>query len=298
MSAAEIADLRNKFIDKRSEILKRKVSATEAKLYDSVFSKLIKELDASNGLIMSNNRNIDLVTLLDNIFAEFNKSDYINVIRSFAGDLSELQTYSHRYFSIIEEDQAKVDAAQKAADAIMRKRIGLNTKDEVIKKGYLDRLITDNTLLNQVKEETYKSVTAGKPIEDYIGKIKRLIVGTDQVAGGLQKHFNQFAFDTYAQFSRTTDKLYANKLGLQCFIYSGGTITTSRDFCIKNNNKVFTTDEAQKWKSMVGKKNGPISDENYDPLTDCGGWNCRHQPNYISNSLAISKRPELAEILS
>lgn len=297
MSAAEIAEIRNAFITKRQEILKRKVSAAEGKLYDAVFSKLIKELDSSNGLIMSNNKNIDLVTLLDNIFIEFNKSEYIGVIKTFAGDLAELQTFSHRYFAIIEADQVKVEAARKAADSLMRKRIGLSAKDEVIKKGYLDRLITDNTLLNQIKEETYKSVTAGKPVTDYIGKIQRLIVGTTEVDGGLQKHFNTFAHDTYAQFSRTTDKLYATKLGLRAFIYSGGTIETSRVFCIQHNNKVYTTDEAEQWRSLVGKKNGPISDENYDPLTDCGGYRCRHQPNYISNSLAISKRPELAGVL-
>ena len=75
-------------------------------------------------------------------------------------------------------------------------------------------------------------------------------------------------------------------------------VRTSRPFCVKNNGKVFTTEEAQSWENTIGDKNGvQWNDDPYNPLTDMGGFNCRHLPNFISNQEAISRRPELGNIL-
>ncbi len=111
-------------------------------------------------------------------------------------------------------------------------------------------------------------------------------------------NFNTFAYDTYAAVDRTAQKLWAGKLGLKAFIYAGGKIKTSRLFCIHNNGKVFTTDEAKEWESMIGEDDGPMwSEGTYEPLRDMGGHRCRHSPNFISNREAISRRPELESVL-
>src|SRR5574337_27875 len=290
MTRSEISKLREAYIADRQDILRKYISSTKKKLLDIIIDRFIDKLVSENGVIISNNKNIELTTALDKIFAEFSKSDYQKLINRFAEDLKGITELNHRYFKTIEPDQDKLSKVQKDTDLLMRKRLGLNTKGEIVKKGFLDRLISDETLLRKVKEETFRSITQGKPIKDYRNKITKLVAGSKGVDGGLQRHFNTFATDTYNNYERTLSHQYATRLDLKYFIYAGGTIQTSREFCEIHNGKVYTTEEAQKWKKQVGKPKGPVWNEEkdgaYNRLSDLGGYNCRHSIDYISESLA------------
>lgn len=293
MNRSQISQLRRQFIEERDARLKGRLTTLEKKLFDRIFNELISELEKSDGRIVSNSKNLDVANALDKIFDSFNKSQYADVIKSFSTDLIGIQKLNKRYFEIVAEDQKKLEKVNREVERFMYKRIGLNTKGELSKDGYLDRLIKDNSLRRKVKEETYKAVTSGKKFENYVKDIKRIVVGDEKINGGLVQHFNTYALDTYNQFNRTSSKLFAQKLELRAFVYQGGLIKSSRPFCKKKDGRVYTTDEAQKWarEDFQGKP------ANYDPLVDCGGYNCRHSLDYISNSLAIRMRPELKEVL-
>jgi hypothetical protein len=87
-------------------------------------------------------------------------------------------------------------------------------------------------------------------------------------------------------------------------------IKDSRDFCVCHNDKVFSVDEAQEWKTWTPSKGkypegytiqqkdinavpSYLSYPGYDPLVDAGGYNCRHIMGFISDSLAEKLRPDL-----
>lgn len=299
MTASQIAQLREQFIRDRTELLSKRVSAAEKKLLDLIISRVVDDLEKDNGSIKPSISNIEIVSRIDKVYSEFQKNEYVAVIRQFSGDLGELQNLNDSYFKVIESDQKKIDKAAKEVRSIMQKRIGLKPNGELTKDGYLDRMIKDTSLLNKVKKETYKSITSGVPMKDYLKRINTVIVGNENVSGGLQKHFNTFAYDTYAQYDRNNQNLFATKLGLKAFVYAGGLIKASRKFCEHNNGKVFTIDEAQEWRKMVGDEDGPQwAEDNYNPLEDMGGHRCRHSPNFISNREAVRRRPELATILN
>lgn len=295
MSRSEIAQLKQKYIRDAEKRMQHSLSVIEKKLFDSIFNKLISELEKSDGKIISNGENVKLSTALDEIFKSFEQNEYLKIVNAFSLDLNRIGDLNDKYFEVVAEDQKKFKKAQKEVRSIMRERIGVNTEGKLKKDGYLDRLIKDNTLKQKVKELTFKAVTSGQPFDKYVARMERLIVGAPNVSGGLQKHFQQFAYDTFAQYNRTTSKLYATKLDLKVFIYQGGEIKTSRCFCIDRDGKVFTAEEAEKWKTLVNKECGPImeKDSQYDPLIDLGGINCRHSTDYISNSMAIRLRPDL-----
>lgn len=302
MTYTQAAALKRKFIEERQKILKRKVTSLEEKLLDSIFNNLISELEVTDGLIQSNGKNIDLASALNKIFSNFNNSEYLPIIKSFSKDFVGLQELNKTYFAILAEDKKKIESVSKQVNSIMEKTIGITSDGKIVSKGYLDRLVTDNTLQTELKTITYRAVTGGIPIKDYKDSIQRIIVGNDQVDGALQKHFNTFAYDTYTQFDRTSSKLYATKLDLKYFIYAGGEINTTRCFCDKNNGKVFSTEEAEEWKKLLNKDCGPIWNEKvdgpYDPIIDMGGYNCRHTPDYISFTVAKRLRPDLEDSTS
>lgn len=300
MTALQIAQLREDFIRTRSELLSKRVSAAERKLLDVVISRIVDDFEKTDGKINPSVNNVQLVARIDKVWSEFQQGEYVKVIQQFAGDLGELQNLNDRYFSIVEADNKKIAKVTKDVRSIMSKRLGIKPDGGIVKEGYLDKLLKDNTLLSKIKKDTYKAVTSGTPLRDYLKRINTTIVGTENIDGGLKKHFNTFARDTYSQYDRANQNLFANKLGLRAFIYAGGLIKTSRLFCEHNNGKVFTTDEAQIWKDTIGEEDGVMWSDaqgEYNPMEDFGGFNCRHSPNFISNREAIRRRPELAAIL-
>jgi len=185
MTAQQIARLRENFIRERVELLNRRVSAAERKLLDIVISRVVDEFEREDGNIKPTINNTQLVSKIDKVWKDFQSSEYLNVIKQFAGDLSQLQDLNNEYFKIIESDQEEIKKVSKEVNSIMNKRIGINTKGEIVKNGYLDRLIRDETLLSTIKKQTYKAVTTGKPLSEYLKTASALIVGTENKSGGL-----------------------------------------------------------------------------------------------------------------
>ncbi len=296
MTRSQLSKLRKDFIEQRQEFMKKHIAASERKLYDQVFNKVISQLETDNGNIVSSGKNLTIATDVDGIYKSFNKREYSNILKEFSKDLSKIVNLNTDYFKTIADDTTpkRFDSVNSEVKSFMSKRIGLNSKDEIVKDGYLDRLVRDESLKNKIKDSIIKGITNKTPVAQVIKKLETIIVGNPNVDGGLVKHFNQHMHDTYNQFDRTTSKLYAEKLDLRFFIYQGGKIKSSREFCIQRDNKCFTTQEAEKWASLIGDEDGPKADKNdYNPLVDCGGFNCRHSLDYISDSLAKRYRPEL-----
>lgn len=296
MTRSQISDLKQEFIRQRQAIMRKNISAAEKRLYDQVYSKVISKLETDGNMIISSGKNLNIASEIDGIYKEFNKKEYTTILKQFSADLSKIASMNGDYFMTVIEDTApkRFNTVKKEVKDFMSKRIGLNSKDEIVKGGYLDRLISDESLKNSIKDKIIKGITNKKPVTDLIKTLEKTIVGNPEVDGGLVKHFNQNMHDTYNQFDRTTSMKYAERLDLQFFIYQGGKIKTSRPFCIDRDNKCFTVQEAEKWGSLIGTEKGPMADKNdYNPLVDCGGFNCRHSIDYISNSLAKRYRPDM-----
>lgn len=77
-------------------------------------------------------------------------------------------------------------------------------------------------------------------------------------------------------FQRAMSNRESEKLGLNYFIYEGGLIQTSRQFCISRAGKIFHRDDLATWDNGQG-----IPASIY-----LGGYRCRHQINWISDSFA------------
>jgi hypothetical protein len=105
-------------------------------------------------------------------------------------------------------------------------------------------------------------------------------------------YYQQYAYDTYSKVREISNLHYADELGLQNFIYTGGVILSSRQFCIKKNGKVFSKKEAvNSWphdSDLIDKKHLA----SYNPLIDRGRNNCRHFLMYVSDELAAEMRAQ------
>lgn len=295
MTAAQSAKIREEFIRAQQKALGKKITSLEQKMYSSILDKLIKELDVTpDGKIISNGKNVELSSVLNKIFKSIQQNELLDVIKAFSKDFTGVLELNASYFAILEADKKKLATIKKSTEETMRKRVGLSSGGKIVKKSYLDKLVKDPKVLKEMKDLTLKSITRGVSLNDYKRRMKTLVTGNESVNGAMVRHFDTFATDTYNQFDRATQKAYAVKLGLNAFRYAGGIIDTSRCFCEENNGKVFTSEEASKWKSRIGDDCGPVwNSDPYNPIEDLGGFGCRHTANFISNTEAIRARPEL-----
>jgi hypothetical protein len=98
--------------------------------------------------------------------------------------------------------------------------------------------------------------------------------------GALEKHHRNFAFDLYSQIDRATSDVIRNDLGFVFAIYEGGLIETSRIFCEEHDGNIYHISEIKDFNPTEAKP------PNYNPITDLGGYGCRHHLNWISTAMA------------
>jgi hypothetical protein len=94
---------------------------------------------------------------------------------------------------------------------------------------------------------------------------------SDILGNNMRRYASQIAHDSIMQFDGQFTMHKANEAGITQFKYTGTNITTTRDFCRSNLNRVFTEQEARdKWATGWKGKSGS------DPFINRGGYRCRH----------------------
>lgn len=96
--------------------------------------------------------------------------------------------------------------------------------------------------------------------------------GADILGENMRKYSSQIAHDSIMQFDGQFTKYKGDEAGITSYKYTGTNIATTRDFCRRNLNRVFTEEEARSvWSSQswAGKSGN-------DPFVNRGGYRCRH----------------------
>ena len=94
---------------------------------------------------------------------------------------------------------------------------------------------------------------------------------SDILGNNMRRFASQIAHDSLMQFDGQFTIYKGKEAGITKFQYVGTNITTTRDFCRRNLNRVFTEEEARStWQSTWRGKSGT------DPFVNRGGYRCRH----------------------
>lgn len=95
---------------------------------------------------------------------------------------------------------------------------------------------------------------------------------SDVLGENMRKYAGQIAHDSIMQFDGQFTKYKGDEAGITSYKYTGTSIVTTRPFCRRNLNRVFTEEEARSvWagQSWSGKSGS-------DPFVNRGGYRCRH----------------------
>ena len=267
-------------------LIEKQLLKVEASVLRRVLADLLPALGVTDGFLKSTASNMAKANMIERIFDEVQADELKPAVKALTDALLEISGRNAEYYLTTGQDAAKVEAIAKDVNLI-RSIIGLDKNGEVLGGGYLDRLAKSDMVREQIKQFVFTSVATKQNVNTFSKGLKNLIQGSKDVDGAITGYWRQYAFDTYAKVREVNNLHFAQELGLKWFVYQGGVIKTSRDFCIKKNGKVFSDKEAQEqWPKdpdLIDKKHLA----SYRPLIDRGRNNCRHFLMWISEERAM-----------
>jgi hypothetical protein len=308
---ADILKKKQEFIDSQRDRMENTIIRQQSQLFNDIVGDIIPQLDVKDGQIVENAKNYRLIAQLDKTYKSFQSVADQVMIDQIASATSKIGKLTAGYFEIALAGSvpARFDKAVQSTNKIMNLRIGLDG-DKVFKGGWLDSYFNSNTLGMDLKDMTSKAVTSNMDMKDFIKMLKNKITGTEDYKGGLEKKFDAYAYDLYQQYDRAYNLSIGNEFGFTYFLYQGGLIDDSRDFCAAHNNKVWSIEESKTWATwtpaqgeypsgyVVKAKDiyavpSYLGYPGYDPMINMGGYRCRHSPGWLPDDIAKDMRPDL-----
>jgi len=308
------------FIDFHRGRLEKTVLKLQTDLTDKIILEIIPLLEITKeGRIADTVSNYQLLGQMDKVYKGLTNMSSSLISNQMSGVITGIINLGKSYFTIAMADNLafRFDKVVDATAKKMNIRIGLDG-GQMVHGGYLESFLKDQTLGTQIKNYIAKSVTGQIDTKDFISGLTDLVKGVPHIdkngftiqTGALEKQFERYGYDLYQQFDAAYNSTLAQEFEMNYFIYQGGLIKDSRDFCAAHNNKVFSREEAVEWVNWtpsmgdypagyvvkqkdMGDHPSYMSYPGYTPLVDRGGYNCRHMLGWISDELAISLRPDL-----
>lgn len=298
---SEMMDRLELLIDKSGNLLARRV-----------LEEFLSKLSLEDGNILTDSENFRKLALIDKAWDGFNKSYGQEIITSFITDTETIIAENLKYYREISETAIK----SKDIRNIINARLGIDDSGELVKGGYLKGLLDDVSVRNSIKQEAFRNITTGTGYEASRKGMRELIAGNPDKMGSFKQFYRNFTYDTHVQIDRLNGALYAEKLDLRYGIYQGTRRRDSRHFCVERKGKVFSTEEAEGWRDLIGKfitvqgkrgpkkvPIGPIVDKigkysadvkaDYNPIVDMGGYGCVDTFSFVSDIIAFQLRPDL-----
>lgn len=264
--------------------LMRRVREAQGKLSTRLLEYLIA-LDYEEGKIIETPQNLSRLNVLRAIFENFAELEMNAVGEEFAKDLFDLARKNAAWYELIGID---AELAGRLADdlTMIREKLGVDASGKLIKGGYLSQMAEGAQIKGRIVDYVIQSMTTQTPQKEFLKGLQQIIKGVPkQSAGALESFWTSYAYDVPAAVREIQNLKMANELGFNYFIYTGGLIDTSRDFCRKKNGRVFSREDAEKWVNdpdLIDQK----TKNTYKPLIERGRYNCRHFLMWITDERA------------
>ena len=261
--------------------LSRRLRTAEAALLRLFLADILPALESKDGKLTRAAGNLAKANLIERAFDELGSKTLRPQLARFSEELLSIAGRDAEYYLRMGFDAAKV---KRIADdlTLIRAKLGLNATGGLASDGYLYRLGRSEALRQQMRDHLLQSIASGQSASQYAKGLKEIIEGSPDTDGLLTRYWQQHAFDAYSQVREIKNLQYADELGLNWFLYTGGIIRTTRRFCEKRNSKVFHRDDTKNWKNDPDLIE-PSTKQSYQPLLERGRYNCRHFIAWLSD---------------
>lgn len=275
MTPSDLADRISSITSRAEERLEAAVTKTQRELFDQVQAMLTRlELDG-DGLIKQSADNRKLLQQADRVFERaIKESGYYANLDQYGEAISSLTAANDTYFSTI-IDSFTVDARYLKS----LQKSSLET---------IESLMANDGLTVQLKQPLKdilnQNVNSGAAFSDLLKQVRGFINGSVDREGKLMRYSKQISRDTLFNFSASMQEAISENAGLEYYIYLGGTMKESRDFCVARANQYFHRKEIEGWASLnwAGKRAGTTKSSIYIYR---GGYSCTHSLIPVSKAV-------------
>lgn len=273
--------------------LERQYGAEAIALQGELYKHLEKNLFAKieydkDGQMRDNAHNWTLVRNTEQAWNTYS-AKYLNpTFMQYGDDLLGITLMSSNAFkAILPDTQATIKYMTQARELVLQQmgvQVGPGNKLIVKPGGYLDKLTRGSQVQEEITDLLRRNMTVSSSFKDFQADARNIILGSDQVNGAMQRYFRTYVYDTFSGVHASYDNYVAKEAGLNSFIYAGTIIADSRPFCVQHCNKVYSRRIIRRWEKQTWKgKNKEVPF-----VISRGGYNCRHQLNWITDEMAAS----------
>lgn len=278
MPQSKYTKARLKFIDEAETQLAGGVKKMQTELWDRV-EKIINKLKVDEGKIDGGAGNYTLLGQLNATAKQMRSGPKKQIISSLIKNLLDqedlVKTYFNKFLNL------ERSAVETRVHKQLLNRIGYDG-DGFVDRGVLHDLWTDDTDIRAIRAQTVKAIAGGQSWQEFQTQMKVLVQGDGERLGVTEAHFKTVTMDMYAQNDRALTKQYADEYELDKFIFQGGLMNTTRDFCRERNNRIFTREQIEEWSGLSWQGKPKV----YDPFLDVGGFSCKHVLDPLTDELA------------
>lgn len=270
MNTTDFIKKREKLVTDVPDLFIGSIKKAQDDLNDTVLTYL-KDLKTTGGKIDNVPANVQMAARTrENIRKWLRNAGYYDAVSDYGLKFNDLIVTSRDFYRSMD---LKGSFTERDFDTLSQFR-----KDKL--NFFMD---ADAAVIDGVYSEVIQSVWSNKNWRDLEKRLIGLVSGDATGNGILQKYTSTRAFDAYAGFDRTIQNLKSAELGMELFLYSGGLIRDSRDFCISKAGKVFTKKQVDSWEGQhwIGKN---TKRSVWEAL---GGFNCSHILSPVTEEYAI-----------
>jgi len=279
-----------KFIDEAVANFEKQVPGMEKELMNLIRERLIDNLVYDENGLSQTPTNIQLVSVIDDIYAEFSFNFQAEPFKELAKNLLKVTNYNKAYYTDdLDFSKTKINAISTELDGI-KKMIGFDGK-KISKGSYLDIVSQGSGVKEKLKQYVIESIISKKGSKEFAKGFKEIVQGGKGKTGLLDRYHKQYTYDVLNKVDAAENKFMASELDLQFFRYEGTLIKTSREFCRKRVGQVFHVKETEDWKNDPDLIE-PSTKDSYNPLVERGRYNCRHFIRYITDEKAEQLDPD------
>jgi hypothetical protein len=262
-----LADRIEGLIIASNEKYAKTILRVQNELYDNI-SLILKDLQLdSKGYIKQNSINRKILREAQAEFdATLSSSIYKSGLEAHLKVIPKINELNSLYFQTIESAFVPNKNFLKSLQSQAVK----NVNELILQDGVRAQV---KIPLNQILEQ---NVSTGGSYKGMLQQVRDFIIGNEKAEGRLLRHTTTYTSDVLFQYSRSYQQSITADLNLKWYVYSGGLIDRSREFCIERSGKFFTHEEVEKWAKLTWKGKDPLTTESSIFIL-CGGFSCRHQ---------------------
>lgn len=275
MTPQQVAREIESLIQAANKALEQFLDKTQSEIYNAALIDLKKLELNDEGYVLANSANRKIIKDVSKSFDRaLQKAGYETGLSKFILTINSIDKINTSYFKGVDKSfnpkSLNVSSLQK----------------ETISQ--IGSLLLNDGLESQIKQPLInilnQNINTGGSYTGMVEQVKGYIKGVDQNEGKLMRYAKQISQDALNNYSRSYQRSVGNFLGLEFYVYLGGLMPESREFCRDRAGGYFHQKEIESWAKLEWK--GKRSDTTESSIfVYAGGYVCKHSIVPVSVSV-------------